>query len=56
MSAITAISGSVLSLFIRGKFLFFSVSPRLPGDLDDEGKLTLVRRLIREGLVVVLAP
>ena len=26
----------------------------LPGDLDDEGKLTLVRRLVREGLVVVL--
>jgi hypothetical protein len=35
---------------------FFSASPRLPGDLDDEGKLTLVRRLIREGLVLVLAP
>lgn len=28
----------------------------LPCDLDDEGKLTLVRRLIREGLVLVLAP
>ena len=26
----------------------------LPGDLDDKGKLTLVRRLIREGLAVVL--
>lgn len=25
----------------------------LPGDLDEEGKLTLVRRLIREGLVLV---
>ena len=24
----------------------------LPGDLDDEGKLNLVRRLIREGLVL----
>ena len=24
----------------------------LPGDLDDEGKLTLVRRLIREGLLI----
>lgn len=28
----------------------------LPCDLDDEGKLTLVRRLIREGLVVVISP
>jgi ribosomal protein L16 Arg81 hydroxylase len=28
----------------------------LPGDLDDEGQLVLVRRLIREGLAVVLAP
>ena len=27
----------------------------LPGDLDEAGKVTLVRRLIREGLVVVLA-
>lgn len=27
----------------------------LPGDLDDAGKLALVRRLIREGLVVALA-
>jgi ribosomal protein L16 Arg81 hydroxylase len=27
----------------------------LPGDLDDAGKLTLVRRLIREGLLVTLA-
>jgi hypothetical protein len=27
----------------------------LPGDLDDEGQLVLVRRLIREGLAVVLA-
>jgi hypothetical protein len=26
----------------------------LPGDLDAEGKLTLVRRLIREGLIVIL--
>ena len=26
----------------------------LPGDLDDAGKLTLVRRLIREGLVIAL--
>ena len=26
----------------------------LPGDLDDAGKLTLVRRLVREGLVMVL--
>jgi ribosomal protein L16 Arg81 hydroxylase len=26
----------------------------LPGDLDDAGKLTLVRRLIREGLLMVL--
>jgi ribosomal protein L16 Arg81 hydroxylase len=25
----------------------------LPGNLDDEGKLTLIRRLVREGLVVV---
>jgi hypothetical protein len=32
------------------------VVSELPGDLDDEGKLTLVRRLIREGLVLVLAP
>jgi ribosomal protein L16 Arg81 hydroxylase len=28
----------------------------LPCDLDDEGKLTLVQRLVREGLVVVLSP
>lgn len=28
----------------------------LPCDLDDAGKLTLVQRVIREGLVVVLAP
>jgi hypothetical protein len=28
----------------------------LPCDFDDEGKLTLVRRLIREGLVVVISP
>lgn len=28
----------------------------LPGDLDDAGKLTLVRRLIQEGLVVALSP
>jgi ribosomal protein L16 Arg81 hydroxylase len=27
----------------------------LPGDLDEAGKLTLVRRLIREGLLMVLA-
>ena len=27
----------------------------LPGDLDEEGQLVLVRRLIREGLAVVLA-
>jgi len=27
----------------------------LPGDLDDAGKLALVRRLIREGLVVAFA-
>lgn len=27
----------------------------LPGNLDDNGKLTLVRRLVREGLTVVLA-
>jgi ribosomal protein L16 Arg81 hydroxylase len=27
----------------------------LPGDLDDVGKIALVRRLIREGLVVVLS-
>lgn len=27
----------------------------LPGDLSDQGKLVLVRRLIREGLIVVLA-
>ena len=27
----------------------------LPGDLDDAGRLTLVRRLIREGLVVALS-
>jgi len=26
----------------------------LPGDLDDEGKVTFVRRLVREGLMVVL--
>ena len=32
----------------------FAVS-ELPCDLDDEGKLTLVRRLIREGLVLVLS-
>jgi len=25
----------------------------LPGELDDVGKLTLIRRLVREGLVVV---
>jgi len=25
----------------------------IPGDLDDAGKLTLVRRLVREGLVEV---
>lgn len=28
----------------------------LPGNLDDSGKLVLIRRLIREGLMVVLAP
>lgn len=28
----------------------------LPGELDDAGKLTLIRRLIREGLVMALAP
>lgn len=28
---------------------------KLPGDLDDKGKLTLVLRLIREGLVVALS-
>lgn len=28
----------------------------LPGDLADSGKLVLIRRLIREGLMVVLAP
>ena len=28
----------------------------LPGDLDDAGRLTLARRLIREGLVVALSP
>jgi ribosomal protein L16 Arg81 hydroxylase len=27
----------------------------LPGDLDDAGKLTLIRRLIREGLVIALS-
>jgi len=27
----------------------------LPGDLDDQGQLVLIRRLIREGLAVVLA-
>lgn len=27
----------------------------LPGDLDDAGKLALIRRLIREGLVVAFA-
>lgn len=27
----------------------------LPGELDDAGKLTLVRRLVREGMVVVLS-
>ena len=32
------------------------VVSELPCGLDDEGKLTLVRRLIREGLVQVLAP
>jgi hypothetical protein len=32
----------------------FTVS-ELPCDLDDEGKLTLVRRLIREGLMLVLS-
>ncbi len=26
----------------------------LPGDLDDAGKLTLIRRLIREGLVIIV--
>lgn len=26
----------------------------LPGDLDDAGKLTLIRRLIQEGLVLAL--
>ncbi len=30
------------------------VVKNLPGSLDDTGKLTLVRRLIREGLVVAL--
>lgn len=30
------------------------VVTELPGDLDEEGKLTLLRRLVREGLVVVL--
>lgn len=32
------------------------VVSELPCDLDDEGKLTLVRRLVREGLVQVVAP
>jgi hypothetical protein len=27
----------------------------LPGNLDDSGKLVLVRRLVREGLMAVLA-
>jgi hypothetical protein len=27
----------------------------LPGNLDDAGKLTLIRRLIREGLVIALS-
>jgi hypothetical protein len=27
----------------------------LPGNLDDQSKVTLVRRLVREGLVVVLS-
>ena len=26
---------------------------KLPGDLDEKGKLVLVRRLIREGLIVI---
>ena len=26
----------------------------LPGDLDDPGKLVLIRRLVREGLVEIL--
>ncbi len=40
--------------FALGRAQF--VVSELPCDLDDEGKLTLVRRLIREGLVLVLAP
>lgn len=27
----------------------------LPGNIDDQGKLALVRRLIREGLIVILS-
>ena len=27
----------------------------LPGNIDDQGKLALVRRLIREGLVVIVS-
>lgn len=54
-------TGSVSRVTAEGEFcaVRFALSkPRfavreLPGDLDGEGKLALVRRLIREGLVVV---
>jgi hypothetical protein len=50
-----------LPLHVAGAVRFALNHPRfvirdLPGGLDDSGKLTLVRRLIREGLVVALLP
>ena len=39
---------SITSCILRSDFL-------LKGNLDDNGKLVLARRLVREGLLVVLA-
>ncbi|MGH9584241.1 MAG: cupin domain-containing protein, partial [Bryobacteraceae bacterium] len=45
------VSEAVRFALSRSRF----VVRELPGDLDDAGKLTLVRRLIREGLLVALS-
>lgn len=55
--------GAVLTLpaYARTPLEFAISTPRfragdLPGDLDDEGKLVLLRRLVREGLIVFTEP
>jgi ribosomal protein L16 Arg81 hydroxylase len=60
-TATVAFGGSTVTLpaftapTLRAALAGTSYRPRdLPGELDDEGKLTLVRRLIREGLIVAL--